>query len=382
MRYLVTSILVTLFLLGYSFVLSDFSSIEIVGGLMAGVIGAGLLYLFDRYIKSRKPQTERYPIGIILVILLITLGTVAWLWFKPLEVDSLTTLPPQVTLDYPKAVARAAMMQTQQDDLIPACQTQLLTHGEKTDKVIVFLHGLTNCPAQFSELGQLFYEMGYNVFIPRMPYHGYTDRMRKDQSQLTAEELVMYSNEVTDIAQELGDEVTVVGFSAGGVLAAWLAQNRVDIDRVILISPVLGLASVPAPLTELAAKTLLALPDFYVWWNPTVKEDLPGLGSPRFSSHALAELLRLSESIWRQAEQNAPQVGAVLAITNDFDFGVSQEAFERLLTQWEQQGVSVQTYTIPWDYLWPHDFIDPHVPQNQPVIANPLLIDLITNQKH
>jgi carboxylesterase len=213
-----------------------------------------------------------------------------------------------------------------------------------------------------------------------MPYHGYTDRMRTEQSQLTAEELVAYSNEVADIAQGLGNETTVAGFSAGGVLAAWLAQNRADIDQVVLISPVLGLASVPMSLTEFAAKILLTLPDFYVWWNPAVKEDLPGLGGPRFSSHALAQLLRLSESVQQQAAQNPPQVNEVLTITNEFDFGVSREEVEDLLTQWAQQGASVETYTIPWENLWQHDFIDPNVPENQPDVVNPMLVDLITGQ--
>ena len=79
--------------------------------------------------------------------------------------------------------------------------------------------------------------------------------------------------------------------------------------------------------------------------------------------------------------QNAPQVEEALAITNDFDFGVSQESLERLITQWKQQGVVVETYTIPWNNLWQHDFIDPHVPQNQPGLVNPLLVDLIAGQK-
>ena len=381
MRYLIAFILITLFFLGYSFVLGEFSSYEIISSLIAGAVGASLFYLFDRYIKSRYPRVGRYLIGVVLVILLIILAGAVWLWFKPLETDSLTAFSSQNAIDYDEAVSRVAMMQARQDDIIPACRTQLLTHGEKTDKVIVLLHGLTNCPAQFSDLGQHFYDLGYNVFIPRMPYHGYSDRMSKDQSQLTAEELIVYSNEVADIAHGLGDEITVTGFSAGGVLAAWMAQNRTDIDQVVLISPALGLASVPAPLTEFTAKTLLTLPDFYVWWNPAVKEDLPGLGSPRFSSHALTELLRLSEFVQQQAEQEAPQVNEVLAISNDFDFGVSQAALKNLITQWEQQGVPVETYTIPWNNLWMHDFIDPYMPENQPDLANPLLVELITGQK-
>ena len=381
MRYLIAFILVTLFWLGYSFVLSAFSSFEITGGLIAGIIGAGLLYLFDRYLKSRYPQAGRYLIGAVLVILLVILGAAVWLWFKPLRVDTLTTVSTQSAIDYNEAVARVATMQTREaeDDIIPACRTQLLTHGEQKDKVIVFLHGLTNCPAQFSELGQLFYDMGYNVFIPRMPCHGYQNRMTTDQAQLTAEELVAYSDEVADITQGLGDEKIVAGFSAGGVLAAWLAQNRTDIDQVVLISPVLGLASIPAPLTEFATKTLLITPNFYIWWNPAVKENLPGLGYPRFSSRTLAELLRLGAVVRKQSEQSAPGANEALFITNNFDFAVNQEVVANLAEQWKGQGMSVQTHTISWDLRLDHDFIDPNMPKNQPETINPMLVDLITN---
>ncbi len=381
MRYLVAFILISLLWLGYSFVLSAFSSFEIMSGLAAGGIGAGALYLFDRYLKPRHPRAERYLLGAVLVILLMILAAATWLWFKPLPVETLATVSTQPALDYDEAAIRVEKMQAgEEDDILPACRTQLLTHGQKTDKAIVFLHGLTNCPAQFNEVAPLFFEQGYNVFIPLMPCHGYTDRMRTDQSQLTAEQLVAYSNQVADIVQGLGNEITVVGFSAGGVLAAWMAQNRTDIDHVVLISPVLGLASVPVSLTDFAAKTLLALPDFYVWWNPAEKEDLPGLGSPRFSSHALAHLLRLSESVQQQAEEQPPQVDSIVAITNEFDFGVSRDEVADLAERWEQHGVPVETYTIPWDNLWTHDFIDPNVPQNQPEVVNPLLLEVITTQ--
>jgi pimeloyl-ACP methyl ester carboxylesterase len=308
------------------------------------------------------------------------LGLAVWVWLKALPVDSLTA-SPNPAANYDEAVARVAVMQAQEkDDINPLCYTQLLTHDEKTEDVIIFMHGLTNCPAQFSELGELFYEMGYNVFIPRMPYHGQQNRMSTAQSQLTAEELVVYSDEVADIAQGLGDKTTVVGFSAGGVLASWLAQNRTDIDHVVLISPVLGLASVPAPLTEFATKTLLTLPNFYVWWNPVDKEDLPGIGNPRFSSHALAELLRLSEAVQQQAGENAPGVEDALVISNDFDVAVNQKEARNLTELWARYGVPVETRVIPLTEMLQHDYIDPLVPENDPDEINPMLLDLMSHQ--
>jgi len=43
---------------------------------------------------------------------------------------------------------------------------------------------------------------------------------------------------VVDIAQRLGEQVVMLGISAGGVATAWAAQNRSDIDLAVIISPV------------------------------------------------------------------------------------------------------------------------------------------------
>ena len=46
-----------------------------------------------------------------------------------------------------------------------------------------------------------------------------------------------------DIAAGLGDQVTIAGLSAGGVVAAWAAQHRRDVHRAVLIAPSLGVRS-------------------------------------------------------------------------------------------------------------------------------------------
>ena len=48
-----------------------------------------------------------------------------------------------------------------------------------------------------------------------------------------------------DIAAGLGDEVRVLGLSMDGVVAAWTAQERSDVDRVVAISPALTIPFVP-----------------------------------------------------------------------------------------------------------------------------------------
>jgi pimeloyl-ACP methyl ester carboxylesterase len=45
---------------------------------------------------------------------------------------------------------------------------------------------------------------------------------------------LLIADEVVDIAQGLGEQVSMAGISMGGVVTAWAAQNRPDIARPIL----------------------------------------------------------------------------------------------------------------------------------------------------
>src|SRR5205814_6201609 len=59
----------------------------------------------------------------------------------------------------------------------PACHSILLEHGRRTPRAVAFMHGITSTPVQFHDLGALFFAHGYNVFIPCMPRHVYSDRL-------------------------------------------------------------------------------------------------------------------------------------------------------------------------------------------------------------
>jgi len=181
------------------------------------------------------------------------------------------------TSSYEEVLARIKAIQAGEDargDLNPVCLTTLMTHGKRTEDVIVFLHGFTSCPNQFVELGRQFYERGYNVYIPRAPHHGLTDLMPGDLFNLTAEESIAFASQSADIAQGLGERVTVSGLSGGGTMTAWLAQNRVDVDIAMPLSPFLGIKFIPAPLTRTFTNAVLTLPNMWMWWDPIHKEDL------------------------------------------------------------------------------------------------------------
>src|SRR5712692_6406083 len=176
----------------------------------------------------------------------------------------------------------------------PACGSILLEHGHRTPRAVAFMHGITSSPVQFHDLGALFHARGYNVFIPRMPRHGYTDRLIHDPANLTVAEFKAYASQTVDIARGLGDHLTVAGLSVSGVLTAWCAQTRADVDLAVPIAPAFAPHVVPFPLVPGLARLLNLLPNFFVWWDFRLRARVGHACSyPRFSTHAMAESFHL-----------------------------------------------------------------------------------------
>ena len=261
----------------------------------------------------------------------------------------------------------------------PVCRLKFMNHGQKTERVIVFIHGYTNCPEQFRQLGELFFERGYNVLITPQPYMGLADRMNTEQERLTAEQLVAYTDDVIDIAQGLGKHVTLAGLSGGGVMASWAAQQRSDLDLAVVIAPSFGYTFLPGFLTIPITNLFRRLPNFYQWWDPVNKLDIdPYYGYPRFSSRALAEILRLALVVRAEACREAPLAGAILVITNNADMSVSNETTDQVIDCWQQQGFhSIRTFSFDASLGLEHDLIDPSQSNQHADIVYPQLIDLI-----
>src|SRR5439155_23784201 len=167
---------------------------------------------------------------------------------------------------YDLALSRVHALQGKEGSAVnPLCRTLLLSGEGRAGRCFVLLHGFTNCPQQFLRLAEELHSGGDAVLVPRYPYHGLTDRLTKEPSRLTTEELIRFANDVTDMAQGLGRRVIVAGLSLGALLAMWLAQHRADVGRAVAISPVFGLRRLPTGLVRWAAGSL---PDRYLWWDP------------------------------------------------------------------------------------------------------------------
>jgi pimeloyl-ACP methyl ester carboxylesterase len=233
-------------------------------------------------------------------------------------VGDLAVEPAPVTSHTDSVAAIEAAIAAERADpaLNPECRTRLIAPGARAKRVIVLFHGFTNCPAQFAPLGEQLAARGYAVYIPRIPRHGYADRLTGELAGLSANELVRFASRSVDLAHGLGEEVYVAGLSAGGTIGAWIAQHRADVAQVTLIAPLFQISGLPPFAIRPVASTILAVPNFYMWWDDHRREQSKGprYAYPWFPVHAVGALLRLSFAVQDAAERGPPAVRAILLV--------------------------------------------------------------------
>ena len=333
--------------------------------------------------KPVQPWIKRHPIwtAVFIIVGVLTLFLTA-LFFLPFNVDD-TSVPNPAT-SHDEAVARVEAIRAKEEtsgEINPVCLSNLMTHEEETEKVIVFYHGFTSCPEQFRELGEQFFEQGYNVYIPRLPYHGHTDRMSEALLQTTAEELAAFSTETIDIARGLGDELTVAGLSGGGTVTAWIAQEHDDVEQVVMVAPFLGIGFIPAFLNRPVTQIADNIPNIWMWWDPKSKADNPfsqDYQYPRYPLHALAEYLRLGFAAQRDADLNKPEVNRIVVITNSNDESVNNAIINQFIDTWRQHEEEyLTTFDFEKELGLPHDVITPTREDGNPSLVYPIIIENI-----
>jgi alpha-beta hydrolase superfamily lysophospholipase len=295
----------------------------------------------------------------------------------------LTESQPDPAPDHATALEKFAALQALDgDDVNPVCRSQLLTHGAKVERAIVLMHGMTNCPAQYTKLAPLFLERGYNVLIPRTPRNGLIDLNTNDLKNLTAEEMATHGDQVVDIGRGLGEQVTAVGLSGSAVIAAWLAQYRADLDKAIVVAPVFGiLPSWPIFGTRAnhALSGLLdALPNIMTQSVMPFKEG-PSHGYLGFATHGLSHTMDLGAVVFKAALTTPPTARRVLMVMNDVDPAVNNAMIRDLTARWQKTAPDrVDLYAFPASMGLIHDIIDPQQKKQQTDLVYPILLDLFT----
>jgi carboxylesterase len=242
----------------------------------------------------------------------------------------------------------------------PLCHTRVYTHGERVERSLVLLHGFTNCPQQFDTLGKTFFERGWNVVIPRYPRHGYTDRLNTSIADLRADHLKAGATRAADVGAGLGERLSVAGLSLGAILTGLLAQARTEIERAVLIAPMLGLKPLPGRVLAAMSQAAKRLPNFYMWWDNGLKEKLgPSYGYPRFATHAYAALFDCGRELVRAAHTTKPKAQSITVVTNAAEPRLDNRFTYRLIEAWREHGAEIDTFEFPRSEGLTHDVIDP-----------------------
>ncbi len=274
----------------------------------------------------------------------------------PISLDGFGAQPNPIN-DYDEAVSRVEALQQEEAPITKEIgRSLLMTHGEKTEDVYVLVHGVTNAPHEFEEFGQLLYDQGANVLILRMPQHGLLSGDIKELKNLTPEQVREYADLTIDIATGLGDNITVIGLSAGGTLAGWLAQNRDEVDRAVLMSPFMGIKQTPMFLDPILMRAFLRLPGIAIGGASEADREWVYKGE---SSRGVATFMLLGQALIKQAQEASPQTDQILVLTTAADMAADNGWADKLVEIWQQQGMEVDAYEFPKADDIPHASIDP-----------------------
>src|SRR5207247_522828 len=141
--------------------------------------------------------------------------------------------------------------------------------------------------------------------------------------------------------------LTIVGLSVGGVLAAWCAQTRADVDLAVLIAPAFAPYGVPLGLMPMLARFVRTVPNLMAWWDPIKRQKVgPPCSYPRFSTHAMAESFLLGINVYRAALHQPPVARSILTVANPLEISVNNQATHAVVRRWRAHPCNIREYTF------------------------------------
>jgi carboxylesterase len=274
---------------------------------------------------------------------------------------------PQARFEHACA-QHAAMVSREAADVAQECGSQLLHHGAPTAQACLLLHGFTNCPAQYARIAASLYDAGANVFAPLAEGHGRADGSPHALTELTAKGLARWTADMSEIAAPLGSRLTVVGFSFGGVCAAWAARNRDEVDEVVLLSPAFLPYGYPVRAARVLSRLSRLLPERYLWWDPLRRERM--ITAPyvyrKLSSRGIGAVFELGQTAWHSPAKRTRALDRAVLVLNESDTAISRPAawqsFEEALAPLASH---TEIYRLEASLHYPHDYLDPLGPNSK-----------------
>lgn len=345
----------------------------------------------DKAIRAALPAVGVVALGITVTALLTSVARALALWLgsvaalvgvvvgRPVRTAELTPWArPCASFDAATARLDAGPRRREATGIHPTGVTLVWDHGRRTPNAAILLHGLSNSPHAMVRLGADLHERGWNVIAPRLPRHGLADLATDELRHLTAEELRDAADEAVDIAAGLGESVTVVGISGGGVVAAWIGQFRPEVARTVLVAPAFGLSAFGPVVNGFLTRVMLLVPSFSIWKDPKLKADFPGFGHnyKRMHTRGVGETCRLGIATVRAAKAGRPATATAALVTNAADQAIDPVMAREIADTWAAY-VPVDWYEFPASAGIGHEVIDPADPDGDVEVTYPVLLGLI-----
>jgi hypothetical protein len=160
-------------------------------------------------------------------------------------------------------------------------------------------------------------------------------------------------------------------------VAAWIAQNRPEVVQAVIIAPFLGAPGWARTVSSLLMNACCRLPsiDFS---NPNEPpRDWVYRGQ---TTRPLAETLRLTKALLRQATAQPPAASRIIVLTMDGDIQVNNAITERLIKTWQKARGDVLAYEFDREADVPHNPIDPSADPAKRQLAYHTMLALLSEQ--
>ena len=176
-----------------------------------------------------------------------------------------------------------------QGDSVKASRPFTLLHENKSGKAVLLIHGFTGYPGELVRPAEDLYEKGFDVFVPRLPGHGTTGKDFISSGQ--KDWVGVAENALVDLLGKY-KEVSVVGHSMGGAIAALIVSRHPEVKGAVLCCPGIELENMDKKTARILSVLSLFVKKMKKEWQSDPRYHMHYEGAPKDDE-------KLGEEYWK-----------------------------------------------------------------------------------
>ncbi len=212
------------------------------------------------------------------------------------------------------------------------CHPRIMEHPKPPEKAVVLVHGLSDSPYFMSAIGDYFFKIGYNVYMPLLHCHGLKQPNGMEDVEL--EEWKVNVSFAIKSAASQSKQISIGGLSTGGTLSFYMAAMNPKINGALyLFSAALDLAGGPLGLVGEIKERLLR-----TFLADVLDSEKPLIGDNPYrynhidmdGAQELARLIKETDTIFEGFSRKNPFTKRVFAAHSECDTTASISGVEDL----------------------------------------------------